>query len=312
MKLVSEILLLMVFGILVADCDGNAADSLQDASDETNASDDIATDSEQAELRGSCSLDKALGALEISVAEDYSSISGAFADSVAPATVPTLELEEGDCILWRRVNPYCNPSCESGKTCDFDGNCIPSPLQQDAGVITIDGLSDPVSIEPLAPTNSYFTAEISHPAFEPGDPIEMTTTDGYFGILNMRGVGVEPLIDSDLIWTIEVGQPLNVTWQAPAEDTGSRISLYLNIDLHGQSPLTMICDFPDTGHAVVSASLIDKLMNTGISGKPSGRLTRRTVDSLDVAEGCVEFLITSSLKATVQVVNVAQSTIEES
>jgi hypothetical protein len=68
----------------------------------------------------------------------------------------------------------------------------------------------------------------------------------------------------------------------------------------------MICDFPDSGDAVVSASLIDKLMNTGIFGKPSGRLTRRTVDSLDVAEGCVEFLITSSLKATVQVVNVAQ------
>jgi hypothetical protein len=306
MKLVSEMLLLMMFGILAADCDGNAGDSLQDTSDDMNTSDDTATDSEQAELRGPCPVDKALGALEINVSKDFSSANGTFSDSVAPAEVPALEMEEGDCILWRRVNPFCDPSCESGKTCDFNGNCIPSPIQQDAGVITIDGLSDPVSIEPLPPGNNYFTSDITHPAFGPGDPIEMTTTDGYFGVLNMQGVGVEPLVDSKPVWTIEPGQPLNVTWQAPAEDIGSRINLSLNIDLHGQSPLTMICDFPDTGQAVISAALIDKLINTGISGNPSGSLTRRTVDSLDVAGGCVEFLITSRLKADVQVLNVAQ------
>ena len=272
----------------------------------TDSKHDVDKDTENNSPRGPCPLDKALGGLEVSVVADFSSISGVFADGVVPASVPTKEIEEGDCVLWRRRNPSCNPSCGSNETCDFDGKCVPYPLQQDAGVITINGLSDPVSIGPLAPTNSYSKVDVTHPAFEPGDLIEMTTTDGYFGVLNMWGVGVEPLVDQELFWTIESGQPLTVTWKAPAMDTGSQIRLYLNIDQHGNTPLTMICDFPDTGYAEISASLIAALITTGVSGKPSGRLTRRTVDSVDVAEGCVEFRIASTLKANVQVAESGQ------
>ena len=213
-------------------------------------------------------------------------------------------MEQGDCVLWRRRNPTCDPPCESGETCDFDGACVPYPTQKDAGIITINGLSEPVSVEPMAPTNSYAKVNMSHPAFEPGAAIEMISTAGYFGVLNMQGVGVEPLLDPPLDWTMTSGQPLDVTWTAPSSDTGSQIHLSLNIDQHGQSPLTLVCDFPDTGAAVVPLSLVDALINAGVSGNPSGRLTRRTVDSTDVPDGCVEFRITSSVKANVQVASV--------
>ena len=211
----------------------------------------------------------------------------------------TVEEEAGECTLLRRSNPQCDPACNSGETCDFDGACIPYPEQQDVGTITVTGLAEPVSLEALAPTNSYFDSTVAHPAFSPGDPIHVITTDGYFGVIDLYGVGVEPLVATGLTWTLSAEEPLSITWPAPEEDTGSRMKLLLNIDQHGSSPLTLSCDFPDTGEAQVPAALIDALLDAGASGMPNGRLTRRTVDSMDVEGGCVELLVTSALQVDV-------------
>ncbi len=310
MKRLSNLLYLVWFGALFAGCDGDSVGPAEvppiDSGSASTDGSGTDPDTDNGALRGPCPPDRALGGLEISAAADFSLIDGKFSDGVVPASVLTRELEAGDCALWRGENPTCSPACLSGETCDFNGQCIPYPVQQDAGVITISGLSEPVSLEPLPPGNTYSKVDLTHPAFAPGAPIEMTSTDGYFGVLSLRGTGVAPLVNQDLEWAIAPGQPLAVTWEAPAMDTGSRIQLYMNIDQHGHTPLTLICEFPDTGQAEVPTSLIDALIATGTSGRPSGRLTRRTVDSVDVADGCVEFRITSALSATVRVMEAGQ------
>lgn len=266
----------------------------------SGCSSDEATPDKRSLLNGPCPPGEALGALEINVVSAFSAISGTFADSIVPSAVAVLEMEEEYCSLWRRPNPECIPPCGSGQTCDFDGNCVPYPVQQDAGVISIRGLSEPVSLSPMAPTNSYSKVDISHPAFTAGDAITMTSTDGYFGILRMKGTGVDQLVSSDMVWPITRGKSLNVAWDAPTVETGAKIQLRLNINQHGASPLTLICDFPDTGSAQVSTLLMDTFINTGVSGIPNGRLVRWTVDSMEVEKGCVEFRISSSLNADVQ------------
>ncbi|MBN2528904.1 MAG: hypothetical protein JXR76_21110 [Deltaproteobacteria bacterium] len=302
-------MIFLLTGFCLTGCDGSSSDSSSETEsdsccDTETASEVIPTDSEtdtgKTELRGPCSFENALGGLIVSVAQSFSSVSGAFADSVAPSSVPELELEDGDCSLWRRRNLSCVPSCKSGFTCDVDGNCITSPVQQDAGTITLDGLSEPVVVEPLEPTNSYSKVDFNDAAFGAGDVITMTSTGGYFGELTLHGVGVAPFAVTSLVWSIEAGSPLTVSWETTDGDVDAQIELIMNIDQHGQSPLTLICEFADTGEATVSAKLIDALINSGVSGRPSGRLTRRTVDSMDVAAGCIELEISSSLKATVQ------------
>jgi hypothetical protein len=278
----------------------NDSSTNEDGDSETASEGDDDTSSEDTELHGACPAEAYLGGLEVSVATDYSTISGAIADGVNPASIPQLEEKDGDCALWIKQNPNCVPSCGSGSTCDFDGTCIPYPVQQDAGEITFTGLSEPVTLEPLSPTNSYSRVDIAHPAFEPGEPIEMFTTDGYFGELKLHGFGVDPLVDAELEWTIVSGEPLRITWTAPTTETRSRIYLSLNIDQHGNSPLTLSCEVPDTGEVTISSALVDALIHSGVSGKPSGRITRRTVDSVMVDDGCIEFRVSSSLKTDVE------------
>ncbi len=280
-------------------CNGDEDGDSETASEEE---DDTSSDtgSTGIELNGACPAEAYLGGLEVSVATDYSTIGGAIADGVTPASIPLREEEEGDCALWVKQNPNCVPSCEPGSTCDFNGTCIPYPVQQDAGEITFRGLSEPITLEPLSPTNSYSRVDIAHPAFEPGDPIEMSTTDGYFGELKLHGFGVDPLVDPELKWVVESGEPLRITWAAPTTENRSRIYLSLNIDQHGNSPLTLSCEAPDTGEVTISSALVDALIHSGVSGKPSGRITRRTVDSVVVDDGCIEFRVSSSLKADVE------------
>ena len=80
-------------------------------------------------LAGECPLASRYGNFEVDVYEDYSLVSGSVADGVNPVTVLELLDEEGDCKLLRRNNPFCDPPCGAGDVCDFDGSCIPFPLQ---------------------------------------------------------------------------------------------------------------------------------------------------------------------------------------
>ena len=76
----------------------------------------------------------------------------------------------------------------------------------------------------------------------------------------------------------------------------------VNIDQHGNSPVVLQCDFPDTGSAVISAALVDALLTSGVSGYPNGRISRRTVDSAPVGDGCMEFIVASPRGPDVRVI----------
>lgn len=257
-------------------------------------------DAREADLAGACPLADKVGVFEIAHREMYSAITGQVADGVVPVTVLQPEESAGDCQLWRRVNPFCDPACDTGFVCNHSGACVPYPANQSAGTVTITGLVDPVSLEPNSAT-AYQKTDVSHPPFEAGAPILLSAEGDAVAGFELDGVGVTVLSGIDKAWQVHAGEPLALTWTPGLGH--ARVLTTLNVDQHGNAPVTMYCDFEDTGAGSMPASLIDALIAQGLSGAASGHVFRRTVDSVEIAPGaCVELTVFSHVQTQPQVI----------
>jgi hypothetical protein len=254
-------------------------------------------------MDGICDLADDYGGFVVEAYEEYSIVSGSIADGVVPITVLELIGSDGDCEVKRRNNPFCDPSCESGDTCDFDGNCITYPSNQDLGVVTVLGLPEDVEMEAVVPGNTYFNTSLPHPAFSGGELIELQMPGGAYGPVTLYGVGVEDLSAFDEEWRVESGNDLIVTWDAPTgEIVRSEVTLRINIDQHGTSPSSVYCTFEDDGEGTVPSSVVQQLVEVGVSGFPSGLLVRRTADKTAAGDGCTDLEISSRRDVAVDVI----------
>ena len=75
----------------------------------------------------------------------------------------------------------------------------------------------------------------------------------------------------------------------------------MDIAHHGGGAARIDCDVPDTGSAKIPAGLIKELLDRGSAGFPQLLLTRLTADSVNIAPGCVDFLVSSSFKHALMV-----------
>ncbi len=254
-------------------------------------------------LAGPCGLDQDFGGFLVSDGGDDTSCDGSVADGVVPITILEEIGSEGDCRLMRRNNPHCDPACDPGQTCDWDGECVAYPAKQDLGSVTLGGLVQPVEMEPVFPGNTYYDTSLPHPAMTPGELITLKMPGGTYGPLRLYGVGVDPLSDLQEVWSIESGEELVVTWKAPTtEPRRSEVFMSVNIDQHGTSPGTLVCVFEDDGEATVPAALLEQLVAVGVTGFPSAAIERRTVDSAAAGSGCMDFTVRSRRSVVVDVV----------
>lgn len=291
---------LLVIALFCAGC-GSAGGPANDSDGGVPSEGEDGGEPAPLQIDGPCPLGERIGAFLVEAQEEFSLVDGAVADGVVPASVPEEVLAEGDCRLLRRMNPFCDPPCLAGQTCDLDGACIPFPTNQDVGTVTVTGLDDPVEIEPLQPGNRYSFTDLPNPAFEPDAEIRLRSTRGKYGELELDGRGFVPIAPVDTQWTIAPSTPVDVRWDAPDADATTRVELRINVDQHGNSPVSLACGLPDTGSALIPASLVDALLESGVSGFPSGRLSRGTADSLDVDDGCVELTVASPRSIAVRV-----------
>lgn len=243
----------------------------------------------------------AVGTFLIEAQEIFSLVDGAVADAVVPTSVLDEVGHEGDCTFWRRNNPFCDPPCLAGDTCGHDGQCVPFPVNQDVGTVTVTGLAEPVEMTPLQPGNRYSFTDLPNPAFAPGAEIRLRGTAAAYGPLALDGRGFTPIVPEEGAWLLVAGEPLEVRWDADGAAEGTRVGLEINVDQHGNTPVTLSCDVADTGTAEIPASLVDALLDYGISGYPNGRITRATTDRADVPDGCVELRVGSPRSVDVRV-----------
>jgi hypothetical protein len=273
----------------------------QASSDDTaGSSDDSSSTGGEVELAGSCSFEDHVGGFLAGFEPTYSAFSGSVADGVVPVNVLEQVGEDGSCTLWRRNNPFCDPGCAAGEVCDFDGSCLPYPINHDVGVVTVTGLAKAVMLEPVPPTFSYFDTMLPHPGFEPGALITVEASGGDYSPLLLHGIGVEMVVPAAKELQLGSDTPLDVEW-TPG-DARATMHLQIAVDQHGTSPLAMICLVPaDAGTLSISGELVTQFLENGISGFPSADFYFETVDSVDIEPGCVDFVVRSHARLLVRV-----------
>jgi hypothetical protein len=253
-------------------------------------------------LDGPCSMETRAGRFRVERQELFPVIDGSIADGVVPVTILEHLETIGDCDVLRRNNPYCNPSCEPGFTCDYDGECIPFPENKDVGTVTIRGLAELLAMEPVVPGNRYFDTTLTDPLFAPGDAIFLDADGADLPGFLLEGVGSDVLeLPDETTIVIEDGQPILVEWPAPTTATDASVRLELSIDQHGNSPVKIECELDDTGSAELPAAIAEALLTAGVSGYPNATLSRGTVDSAPVGDVCVELLVGSPRQPDVRV-----------
>jgi len=246
-------------------------------------------------LDGACPLAERVGGFVVDSTLDYAFVDGSVSNAVLPVSVLTPMASAGDCTILRRENPFCDPGCGPAETCDLSGTCVPYPVTQNVGDVSVFGLSEAVTMAPRAPGFAYFNTSIDNPPWTPGDRLRLDAEGGAERpAFTLDAVAPESLTLDEPLWTILRDQPLVVTWTPSSGPT--EVLLTLRIDQHGTTPSTLECRFPDApGRGEISADLLSSLVSLGLTGFPAGELVRRTVDraTLDVG-ACVEFVAASS------------------
>jgi len=282
---------LLILAFLGIACPSGADDDEVTDDDDTSDDDDATADLERPlTLDGGCSMEDRFGVFAVEGQELFGVAEGTVANGVVPVTILEEVAAEGACRLLRRNNPFCDPACSPGETCDHDGTCIPFPENQDIGTVTVDGLLLPLEMEPVQPGNRYFGLGLANPPFATGAEIRL---DALSAGLQLEGMGSETLEMPKEALLVEEGEDIAITWGAPLAETEARIDMSLTIDQHGVSPVAVNCTFEDDGEAFVPASLVDALFAAGVSGFPNARFARRTTDSASFGDGCVELRVGS-------------------
>lgn len=254
-------------------------------------------------LTGACEAAIDFGGFAITADDDETEVSGAVADGVVPYTVLELLMAEGDCAVLRRNNPFCDPTCSPGETCDFDGTCVPYPTNQDLGTVTIAGMFTAVEMAPVFPGNTYYDTSLPNPGYAPGALLTLSMPGGAYGPVELHGVGVEALDVAGTSWVLEGGTDLPITWPPPTGPVvRSEIGVQIAIDQHGVSPSTLQCVFADDGEGTVPGAVLQALEDVGVTGFPNGSLERRTVDHVPVGAGCMDLRVSAPRTVAVDVV----------
>jgi len=285
----AQALLLSAILTLVA-CPGPGTDSEPETKDSEPDTQETGIDTHPDTLGGACPDITRLGRFIAASTTHYAYVTGNALNGVVPVNVYQPVTTEGECTLLQRDNPFCDGGCEPDETCDFDGECIPYPTSQDLGVVTVQGLLEPVSMEPVTPGYTYFNTSLPNPPWDPGAALTLQTGGGVFEPVTLHGVAPQAFSASNLTWNLVVGEPLPITWDPPTGESSSKVRITLNVDLHGITPALFECWFEDDGEGEVPADLLEQFLSLGITGFPEGSFSRVSADQAAIGDdGCMDF-----------------------
>jgi hypothetical protein len=249
-----------------------------------------------------CDEAAVVGQFVVALGQGFTSVDGKVTDAVLSSQVPDELGREGDCRLLKAALTTCTPACPvATQVCDRSSTCVPLPRAHDVGTVTVHGLVVPMAMSANAVTRSY-TNPMTLPevGFLPGADLRITTTGGDYVPFELRGWGVSPLVLGEPIEVVE-GRATQVTWQPPAVAGPARVDVLLNINQHGSTKAWIECDFADTGAGDIPPTLIDGLIEQGLTGYPTLTATRRSATSQNIEPGCVELLVASEATVDVEV-----------
>ncbi len=269
--------------------------------DSENLSAPTAPKLDELDLDGPCLLEERSGTFVIERYGEFLIVGGSLSDGPPPSTYFEVVGTEGSCKLYQRINPFCDPACSSGEICGLTQECVAYPEPQDLGVVSILGLSEAVQMAAVEPSYKYADASLPQSALVAGSPLLLTTEGGKIEDLELHGIGVEALVLTDENkWVVTPQKGFSLHWDT-TEHRDAEIVFRLQIDQHGISPTSLLCDFEDNGEAEVPSAILQQLVNSGVSGFPNATLTRRSSDHAKTAFGCVELMVVSSMPGDIDI-----------
>lgn len=228
----------------------------------------------------------------------FTSVAGGVKDAPDPRAGRVEKARNGACVLTDAPSLNCVPTCTGGdQICAGNNRCITEPTFQDVGTVSITGLPGAVTLMPFS--NKQYSAQltgIAYPPFADGAAVKLSTTGGEYPAFTLSGRGITPLDFAGNGLDVRRNSALNVTWTAPPSGAAARIFVRMDISHHGGGAARIECEVPDTGSATVPAALINQLLDQGSAGFPTLSLTRRTVDSVTIAAGCVDLTVSSPVE----------------
>ena len=250
-----------------------------------------------------CDSTTRIGGFTVNLEENFTATGGRVNDSVSPIGALETITEMGDCRRARALVPFCDPGCSGGQLCGLDSVCRPSPVAVSMGTVTVRGLEQTVTMEPLAPAFNYTNpGTLPHPGFALGDGIALETTGGDFAPLSFLGWGITPIAFTNPNVAVESGAALAISWTPMAESGPTEVHIELNVNLHGTSAGSRLeCEVADTGSFSIPQALITDLMADGLSGFPTLTLTRASSDREDVSGGCIDFKVVTNTAVEVAI-----------
>ncbi len=167
-----------------------------------------------------------------------------------------------DCVLaiLQACGQGCDPDCPPDEYCTSGGECVPTPSFAESGTITIDGLTQPVSLEPSAwgyPPPWDLPADL----FAAGDPVTLGSAGGATPALSAAVAGAEPLVAAlPCDDPPPTDQDLVITW-TPGTSPSARIRWEMTQDVHLFQGPRIRCETDDDGELTVPAAMIAAYMN---------------------------------------------------
>jgi hypothetical protein len=244
--------------------------------------------------------------------EGYASIAGKVTDRPVPQEIIWEDdLKEGGCTLVKPRVPFCETPCSSG-VCIEDDKCAPNAVNQSVGTVTVSGLKgaggvadvkmDPVGTDPLA--RIYSTpgdVSLAYPPFSEGDAIKLQAAGAQSPGFSMTAKGIAPLEVTTTAFPLKSATPLAMAWKAPGQADLARIHVEVDISHHGGVKGKILCDVADSGSLTIAGALATKLLQLGVAGFPTIKLTRRSAASAQTSAGTVELQIVETVERAVQI-----------
>ncbi len=249
-----------------------------------------------------CERGERLGSFLLILAEDYTTFRGSISNGVAANAVPEVKATSGSCELLGAPNLFCATPCESGTICAGDDTCIPTPMKISAGTVSVAGAATTISKDANGITLDYNeTINEPYPAFNVGDSLTLSAAGEEAPAFTLNGEGVGLMTSSAETVDVVENQDVALSWDTTGASTNSKVEIELTVNAHGGTPAWISCEADDTGSFSIPADLVQQLVDMGLSGFPRVSITRETVDSLDLSNGCVDFSVTSSLTLDVSI-----------
>lgn len=214
--------------------------------------------------------------------------------------------EAGSCRYLGPDYGSCVPACGASEVCTADDVCLAWPAALSGGTLAIEGLGEPVDIEPEDWSAGTYSSPpgLGVPLFASGEPVGATLSGDTFPAVSLGASGVAEM-DPDLARTglaLHDGADGEITWTAgPDPDVCVQVVLNGSNTTHGQ-PLEAViwCETTDSGRLIVPQELIERFppgvtpeVSSGYDW-PHSELTRYTRSTVDTPYGPARLVVRST------------------